>query len=126
MFDVPFLLGAWRALGRYEVPDDLPILDLDEARALLDRGSRRTQVVGRNRGASQTWSLSIFRERTHEGLREWAGVRWWSFQRPRWPVLGLWAPPGEPAVYRIVGVDVLDLNHPAVADAARTRAKRIR
>lgn len=126
MFDVPFLPGARRALGRYELPDDLDILELDDAQALLDRGLRPTQVVGRNRAVSQTWALRIFREQTHDGSRKWAGVRWWSFQRPQWPVIGLWVPPGELPAHRVVGVEALDLSHPAVADAARTLAKNIR
>ena len=126
MFEVPFLPGARRALGRYELPDDLDILDLDDAQALLDRGLRPTQVVGRNRAASQTWALRIFQERTHDGSRKWIGVRWWSYQRPQWPVIGLWTAPGESPAHRIVDVSPLDLKHPAVADAARTLAKIVR
>lgn len=126
MFAAPYLPGARRALARFEIPDDLDILDLDDAKALLDRGLRPTQIVARSRAITQNWALGIFDEAAQDGSRRWAGVRWWSFQRPQWPVIGLWVPPGGLPSHALLGVDSLDLTHPSVVDAARTLAKTIR
>lgn len=126
MFEAPYLPGARRALGRFEVPDNLNILDLDDAKNLLDRGLRPTQIVARNRSATQTWALNIFRETRGDGSRKWDGVRWWSAQRPQWPVIGLWVAPGETPRHRAVGVDPLDLSSASVLDAAATLVRRIR
>jgi len=126
MFQAPYLPGSRRALGKFEIADDLDILDLDDANALLDRGLRPTQVIARNRATTQHWALNIFQETTHDGSRKWAGIRWWSFQRPHWAVIGLWVAPGAAPHHHLVGVDPLDLSHPFVVDAARTLAKPIR
>jgi RES domain len=119
MFEMPVLAGSRRALGIYEVRDDLPVLDLDDARALLERGLRPTQVIARNLPVTQAWALAIFRETDARGDRLWDGVRWWSYHRPQWRIYGLWSETAP----RCVGVEALDLNHPAVADAASTLAK---
>lgn len=75
MFQAP-RLPARRTLGRFEIPDDLNVLDPDDARAQLDRGLRPTQVVVRNRAATQSWTLNIFSEAAREGSKKWAGIRW--------------------------------------------------
>jgi hypothetical protein len=118
MFLVPSIPGASRALGIYELPDDTPLLDLDDARNLLDRGLRPTQVIERNRPATQTWALRIFHETNNDGSPRWNGVRWWSYHRPHWRIFGLWnvAP-------RCVRVEQLTLSHPAIADAATALSK---
>ena len=126
MFLAPYLPVGRRALARFEVPDDLDVLDLDDAKALLDRGLRPTQVVSRSRATTQSWALGIFNEAAQNGSRRWAGIRWWSFQRPQWPVIGLWVAPADTPVHNLVGVDQLTLAHPSVVDAARTLAKPIR
>lgn len=48
MFDFPAVPGARKALGVYELPDDLRICDLDEPHRLVELGLRPTQVVIRN------------------------------------------------------------------------------
>jgi len=40
MFLAPYLPAARRALARFEIPDDLNVLDLDDAKSLLERGLR--------------------------------------------------------------------------------------
>ena len=125
MFAFPALAGARRALGVFEIPDDACVLDLDDAKALLERGMRPTQVVSRNRAVSQGWALSIFNETGASGGRRWEGVRWWSFQRPHWTVVALWVPLGERPAHPCVRVDPLDLTHPAVVSAARSLGKRL-
>ena len=118
MFPAPWLPGGRRALGVFEVPDDIAVLDLDDAQNLADRGLRPTQVVIRNLPVTQGWALRIFQETTADGARKWDGVKWWSFQRPQWEVYGLWN--GAPVC---VDVQPLDLAHPAVVDAAKTLAR---
>ncbi|MGH7918514.1 MAG: RES domain-containing protein [Candidatus Dormibacteraceae bacterium] len=125
MFEFPALAGARRALGVFELPDDVSLLDLDDARALLDRGLRPTQVIARNRAATQGWALGIFNERDDLGGQRWAGVRWWSYHRPHWTVVGLWQVPGVPRLHQIGRVEGLDVDHPAILDAARTLGKTI-
>ncbi|WP_082930049.1 RES family NAD+ phosphorylase [Mycobacterium sp. 1164966.3] len=113
MFDVPFLAGAKKALGIYQAPDDLSVLNLDHAFALHERGLRPTQIVERNRAATQRWALSVYEECNYKGDQLWSGVEWWSFHRSHWRVMGLWGV--TPAA---LAVDELDLTHPAVVDAA--------
>jgi hypothetical protein len=121
MFDFPKIPGSRKAIGVFELPDDLPILDLDDARNLLDRGLRPTQVVERNRSASQSWALKIWQEcAPASGDPTWHGVRWWSFHRPQWRVLGVW---GHSPICR--DVQVLSVDHVAVRDAASQLRKRV-
>jgi len=109
------LAGSRKALGVYQLPDDLRVLDLDDPRALLKRHLRPTQVVTRNRAITQEWGHDIWDERDpHDvSVRSWQAIRWWSYQRPQWPILGSWMRPS------LVRVDHLDLGHAAVQDAAR-------
>ena len=106
--------SASRALGVYDVPDDTPVLDLDDARALLDRDLRPTRVITRDRPVTRAWALRVFQE-----ARRWAGVRWWSYYRPEWPIVGLWRDEG----LRVRAAEPLSLDHPAVDEAARELAK---
>ena len=121
MFASPGLPGGRRALATFTLPDDLPILDLDDANTLVVRGLRPTQVVKRNRPATQAWALRIYDERDDRGQRMWQGVTWWSFHRPHWRLLGYWGstPPA------VVKVEPLDMTHYAVIDAASTLCKPI-
>lgn len=120
----PALPGSRRALGVYELADDTPLLNLDDARSLLDRGLRPTQVIARNRPVTQAWALRVFQEQ-RDGHRTWAGVRWWSFQRPQWTIVGIWQQAGMSAP-TCVRVESLDLSHVVVVDAARALAKPLR
>lgn len=119
MFGLPGLPGGRKVLGRYEVDDGIGVLDLDDAKALLGRGLRPTQVVARTRRVTQAWGLDIYKE------GGWAGVRWWSFQRPHWTVHCLWVPVGEPCPATFVDFEPLDLTHRPVLDAARSLGKTI-
>lgn len=114
MFPTPWQPGGRRALGTFQIDDNAKLLDLDDSANLAARGLRPTQVVIRNLAVTQAWALSIFQEKTAAGARLWDGVKWWSFQRPQWEVYGLWN--GAP---ECVKVEDLDLDHPAVIDAAQ-------
>jgi hypothetical protein len=113
MFDQP-RSGRRLALATFELPSDVRLLDLDDAQALADRRLRPTQVVRRDLAVTQAWALRIFEERrSARGARRWDGVRWWSWFRPEWPVLGLWSGDVE-----LMNVERLQLDHPAVREAA--------
>jgi len=96
----------------YEVDETRhPACDLDDPSELVLRALRPTQVVVRNRPFTQRVARSIFVE------QRWRGIRWWSYHRPRWPLLAYWA--DVLALRRVEEIE----GHPALADAARTLTK---
>lgn len=125
MFQTPYLAGGRLALSEFRLPDDLFVLDLDDARSLLDRGLRPTQVIARNRPVTQGWAARIFAEQNADGTRRWAGIRWWSFQRPHWTVLALWVPPGAPVWHQFQHAAPLRVIDPVVRDAAASLGRPI-
>ncbi|MDA8068168.1 MAG: hypothetical protein M0T77_06110 [Actinomycetota bacterium] len=108
------VVGHRKALGIYDLPDDLPYVDLDDPQQLVDRGVRPAQVVERNRPFTQGLALKIYQESKYHG------IRWWSFHRPEWRVWCLWKV--NPTIAQ---VDDLTTSHIAVVSAARTLAKAI-
>jgi hypothetical protein len=68
--------GARRVLIAIDVPDELTLLDLDDARALVRRRLRPSEVVTRDRPTTQAWARRIWEE------AQWAGVRWVVVPRP--------------------------------------------
>lgn len=115
MFDFPAVPGARKALGVYELPDDLRICDLDDPHRLVELGLRPTQVVIRNLAVTSEWAHRIWSQRSPavDGPK-WQAVSWWSFHRPIWTVLASWERP------RLVRIERLDLNHAAVAAAGKS------
>nr|WP_271211167.1 RES domain-containing protein [Rhodococcus wratislaviensis]GLK36938.1 hypothetical protein GCM10017611_37970 [Rhodococcus wratislaviensis] len=59
MLEFPLLPGSRRALGVFELPDDLRVLDLDDPAQLVRLGLRPTQVVARNLTVTQGWGHRI-------------------------------------------------------------------
>lgn len=112
MFEFPLIPGSRRALGVYDLPDDLPYVDLDDPQRLVELGVRPTQVIERNRPHTQGLALRIYRQGSYNG------IRWWSFHRPQWRVYCLWE--SDPSVAQI---EPLTMSHIAVRSAARTLAK---
>lgn len=110
---VPFLEGARRALGVYELPDEVRVLDLDDARNLVELGLRPTNVVSRDRKVTQAWAMSIFSVRDTSGEPAWDGVSWWSMRESSWPVYGIWGVTPKP-----VDVQPLTLESAAVIQAS--------
>lgn len=121
MFEMPGV--GRRVLGVYEIDDAPAVVDLDDANNLLAWNLRPTQVVGRNRSATQQWALRIFQDTTTGGKRRWNGVHWWSFHQPQWRVYGLWHTPTEPVPHRFVGPQALDSHHWAVESAQKSLNK---
>lgn len=113
MLRFPQLPGSVRALGTYRIDEEAhPLLDFDDPRALHDRGLRPTQVVVRNRPATQRIGADVYRE----GI--WSGIRWWSMHRPQWTLLVLF----DSGVIEGVSVEGL-AGHPALLDAGARLAK---
>lgn len=115
MLPFPALDGATRALGRYRFDEEAhPLLDLDDARTLLDRGLRPSRVVWRNRPATQAIARAI------HGEGRWSGVTWWSIHRPQWTLVCLWALDA----LRLEAVEPL-AGHPALVEAADRLSKPV-
>ncbi|MBD7994652.1 RES family NAD+ phosphorylase [Arthrobacter sp. Sa2CUA1] len=125
MFDVPYLRGSRRALATLEIPDSINLLDLDNAQNLVDLRIKPSEVVTRNRAASQAWALRVFNQRNTAGAQQWAGVKWWSFHRPHWEIIGIWETPSRSAPLTLRNIERLDLNNMHVQDAMKSLAKTI-
>jgi hypothetical protein len=114
MFRFPVIPGSRKALGIYDLPDDLPYVDLDDAQRLVELGVRPSQVVERNLPYTQALAVMIYNEHTYNG------IRWWSFHRPQLRVYCLWEI--QPTVAQ---VESLTVSHVAVESAARTLTKSV-
>lgn len=116
MLQFPALPGSTRALGTYQLDEEAhPLLDLDDAVALSQRGIRPTHVVVRNRPRTQQIAAAIFAE------GRWSGIQWWSYHRPQWTAVALWVIGG----LALVGVDDIP-THPGLAAAVHTLSKPTR
>ena len=105
--------GVRRALGVYELPDNLRICDLDDPHRLIELGLRPTQVVIRNLAVTSDWAHRIWSQRSAAiADQKWQAIQWWSYHQPHWTVLASWA---RPALHR---VERLTLEHPAIVSAA--------
>jgi len=104
-----------RALAWYDVDDAIPISDLDDPRELVARRLRPPDVITREYARTQAWALMIFNSAAV------AGVRWWSYHDARWASMGLW----EFGVITDFGAELLDVDHPAVRDAADVLSIRV-
>jgi len=118
MLEFPAIPDARRAIGTYALPDDVALLDFDNANALAERSLRPTEIVSPNRSATQKIALDAFIEAQSDGAKRWAGLSWWSSQRSFWPVHIIW---GVTPVCQ--QVDDLDVSHSALQDAAKTLSK---
>lgn len=100
-------------LTTFDLDDERPMLDLDDAGALVTRSLRPSRVVTRDRTTTQSWAAEAFAEGT------WSGVAWWSFYDPDWSSCGLWCSPNEATIQglTVTAVDDLHADHPAVIAA---------
>lgn len=110
--------GRPRCLVHCTVPDDVTLLDLDDARTLVDLSLRPSDVVRRNRDHTQEIALSVWLRRRETGVH---GLRWWSYWRPEWDLVMVWSDGVDPPWFpfaTVAGVDELRIDHPAVVLAA--------
>jgi hypothetical protein len=113
MLAYPELPGSRKALATYRLDDDIPLLELDDAHNLYERGLRPTQIIERNRAATQAWALRVYQERNDRGSRIWQGIRWWSYHRPQWHIIGYWGP----VVPQWLATEELAMTSTALVDA---------
>jgi RES domain-containing protein len=115
MLPFPSVPGSARAIGVYAFDEEAnALLDLDDARMLLERNLRPTDVVVRNRPRTQGIARMVHSE------RRWAGMSWWSMHRPQWTLHVIWTAD----VLRVERVESL-AGHPGLLDAGRLLAKRL-
>jgi hypothetical protein len=107
-------------LVTFDLAEDRPVLDLDDAQTLLERSLRPSRMVTRDRQATQAWASAVHHE------QRWAGITWWSYYDPDWASGGLWCAPGEGAIpgLVVVAVESLGADHPAVIEAGRSMLRR--
>lgn len=110
-----------RCLVQVELPDELMLVDYDDAAVLAERGVRPSDVVRRDRDATQQLALGDYLRRRRSGAR---GVAWWSYQHPTWRPLALWSDELDddrwfPDV-EVSDVEPLTLDHPDLIVAAAT------
>lgn len=111
----PSLPGSVRAIGRFRLPDDAPVCNLDDPAWLQSLDLRPSDVVSRDYGRTRTWARRIFEE------RKWVGVRWWSYYDPQWASFGLW----DIAQLALEDVRILRLADRALQEASRTIVRRV-
>jgi hypothetical protein len=79
---IPQLLvrrGLPLALAGIEVPDDAPLLDLDDPAVLAEHDLRPSRVATRRREVTQPQALGLHRSRPDA-----VGLRWWSTYESLW------------------------------------------
>lgn len=109
--------GSMMALASFAL-SDLRLVDLDDARTLLDLGLRPSDVVRRNRDKTRQLALRLFLAGDHDG------ISWWSYHDPEWVNVVVWAGHAEDGTTTSPLTDVpfevepLGLDHPALLGAA--------
>jgi len=71
-------------IAEIQMADEVPLCNLDNPRALLQRNLIPSSIVSKDRQRTQAWALEIFQE------ERWRGVSWWSFYDPDTPAFGVW------------------------------------
>lgn len=102
--------GRALALAPVDVPDDAPLVDLDEPRVLRVERLRPSLVATRRRATTQEYAARLFRRHG-----EAAGLRWWSTLESSWINVTLF---DRARRLRAGRAEPLTPEHPAVAAAA--------
>jgi hypothetical protein len=110
--------GLPLALAAIELADAAELVDLDDPRTLRREGLRPSAVATRQREMTQPQALDLFRR--HPGA---AGLRWWSIWESQWANVTLFD--RAAAALRVVGTELLTVEHPVVVEAAEMFAMRI-
>ena len=103
--------GLPLAVAAIELPDDAPLVDLDDPVVLADHELRPSRVATRRRDVTQPQALALHRSRPAA-----AGLRWWSTYESLWTNVTLF----DRAAPRLRTTEVrrLEVGDPAVAEAA--------
>jgi hypothetical protein len=120
LFDVPGL-GLRRHLLTVEIDDTIVarIVDVDDARFLLDRGLRPSEIAGRARTRTRSLAADLFSEGA-------TGIRFWSYHRPEWTNAVLFVPPFTPDHVGVASAEEMHLDMPCVAAASQMLCRPIR
>ncbi|QIM18528.1 RES family NAD+ phosphorylase [Leucobacter coleopterorum] len=113
--------GNPRAIAEfsYEGPDSL---DLDDAATLLELSARPSEIVIRDLGRTQALARDVY-EASYESR---GGLSWWSAQLPSETSVMLWGSRGAPPEgLKLVGIQALSTEHPAVMEAATQLYRRL-
>lgn len=112
LFDSPGT-GLRRHLITVEIDDTVVkgIIDVDDARFLLSRGLRPSEIAGRARTSTRTLATDLFSEGAN-------GVRFWSYYRPEWTNVVLFVPPVTHTGVEVTLVETMRLDMPCVAAAS--------
>lgn len=107
-------LGHPRAIAEFEASAPR-LLDLDDAGTLLDLGVAPSRIVVQDLSFTQNLAREIFEARGGEV----DGLSWWSSQMPSEISAILWAQEQQPPPgLKLVGIQNLSIDHPAVVEAA--------
>jgi hypothetical protein len=99
------------AVAAIELDDAAEVLDLDEPRVLTRERLRPSLVATRERSITQPHALELYRR--HERA---AALRWWSTHESVWANLTIFDRAAP--LLRLVAVRALELDDPAVVEAA--------
>ena len=106
--------GDPRAIAEFEFPEE-GFVDLDDATTLLRLGLRPSHVVIPNLRLTQGIGRDLFEEESADHV----GLSWWSSQLPSETSVLIWGSGGTPPPgLRLVGIQSLSVEHPAVVEAA--------
>jgi hypothetical protein len=103
--------GLPLALAELELPDDAPLVDLDEPAVLRREWLRPSRVATRERALTQPQALAL-----HDEHSEAAGLRWWSTFESQWLNVTLFD--RAASVLRLVSVKALTAADEEIAAAA--------
>jgi hypothetical protein len=112
---IPELLvrrGLPLALAAIELPDDAPLLDLDDPSVLAEHELRPSRVATRRRDVTQPQALALHRSRPGA-----AGLGWWSTYEALWANVTLFD--RAAARLRTGQIRRLQIGDPVVAEAAQ-------
>lgn len=107
--------GHARALAVFEFDEDRRLLNLDDAGVLAHLEIRPSQVVVQDLPATQQIGKRIYESEAER----YSGISWWSSQLPSETSVLLWGTGAQPPEgLKLVGIEPLRVEHPAVIDAA--------
>jgi hypothetical protein len=107
--------GLRLALASIELDNEAEVIDLDEPLVLAGEGLRPSLVATRERSITQPQALELYRR--HAGA---AALRWWSVHESLWANLTVFDRAAP--MLRLLDVRALELDDPAVVEAAETLA----
>lgn len=103
--------GLPLALCSLELADSVALIDLDDPRQLSRERLRPSLVATRDRTVTQPQARQLYHRHPQLG-----GLRWWSSWEAQWVNVTLFDRAAR--TMRLVAVEGLTLDHPAVVDAA--------